>query len=56
MEKKIFAEHKKHQGVSEIDAKVMYTKIARALETYGVTFFLVKVTFLNHFLSFWRKF
>lgn len=44
IEKKIFGEHKKHQGLSELDAKVIYTKNARALKTYGVTFFLVKVT------------
>ncbi|KAJ8686379.1 hypothetical protein QAD02_022173, partial [Eretmocerus hayati] len=42
IEKKIFAEHKKHAGLSELDAKVLYTKIARSLSTYGVTFFLVK--------------
>ncbi|XP_017774741.1 PREDICTED: talin-2 isoform X2 [Nicrophorus vespilloides] len=42
IEKKIFQEHKRHQSLSELDAKVMYTKIARALTTYGVTFFLVK--------------
>ncbi|XP_076659922.1 talin_middle and talin-RS domain-containing protein rhea isoform X2 [Halictus rubicundus] len=42
IEKKIFAEHKKHGGVSELDAKVLYTKTARSLSTYGVTFFLVK--------------
>ncbi|XP_048515080.1 talin-1 isoform X2 [Athalia rosae] len=42
IEKKIFAEHKKHAGLSELDAKVLYTKTARSLNTYGVTFFLVK--------------
>ncbi|EEB19421.1 Talin-2, putative [Pediculus humanus corporis] len=42
IEKKIFSEHKKHQGLSELDAKVLYTKTARALKTYGVAFFLVK--------------
>ncbi|XP_033328616.2 talin_middle and talin-RS domain-containing protein rhea isoform X1 [Megalopta genalis] len=42
IEKKIFAEHKKHAAVSELDAKVLYTKTARSLSTYGVTFFLVK--------------
>ncbi|XP_066588503.1 talin-1 isoform X2 [Prorops nasuta] len=42
IEKKIFAEHKKHIGLSELDAKVLYTKTARSLRTYGVTFFLVK--------------
>ncbi|XP_030385593.1 talin-2 isoform X4 [Scaptodrosophila lebanonensis] len=42
IEKKVFAEHKKHVDLSEIDAKVLYTKTARELPTYGVTFFLVK--------------
>ncbi|KAL3286614.1 hypothetical protein HHI36_001113 [Cryptolaemus montrouzieri] len=42
IEKKIFAEHRKHQGLDELEAKVLYTKNARALKTYGVTFFLVK--------------
>ncbi|XP_043467434.1 talin-1 isoform X2 [Leptopilina heterotoma] len=42
IEKKIYAEHKKHVGLSELDAKVLYTKNARSLSTYGVTFFLVK--------------
>ncbi|CAH1732138.1 talin-1-like isoform X1 [Aphis gossypii] len=42
IEKKIFSEHKNHIGLSELDAKVLYTKTARSLPTYGVTFFLVK--------------
>lgn len=42
IEKKIFSEHKKCQGLSELEAKVKYTKNARSLTTYGVTFFLVK--------------
>lgn len=42
IEKKLFAEHRRHVGISEIDAKVLYTKTARELPTYGVTFFLVK--------------
>ncbi|KAK0087903.1 hypothetical protein PV325_013782 [Microctonus aethiopoides] len=42
IEKKVFAEHKKHIGLSELDSKVLYTKTARSLSTYGVTFFLVK--------------
>lgn len=29
-------------GFSELDAKAVYTKTARSLDTYGVTFFLVK--------------
>ncbi|XP_055913869.1 talin-2 [Eupeodes corollae] len=42
IEKKVFAEHRKHINITEIDAKVLYTKTARELPTYGVTFFLVK--------------
>ncbi|XP_037872842.1 talin-1 isoform X5 [Bombyx mori] len=42
IEKKVFREHKKHVGLSELDAKVLYTKTARDLKTYGVAFFLVK--------------
>ncbi|CAH0550425.1 unnamed protein product [Brassicogethes aeneus] len=42
IEKKIFAEHKKQMGLDELEAKVKYTKNARFLNTYGVTFFLVK--------------
>jgi len=45
IEKKIFSEHKNHVGLSELDAKVLYTKTARSLPTYGVTFFLVKVCY-----------
>ncbi|CAD7082909.1 unnamed protein product [Hermetia illucens] len=42
IEKKLFAEHRRHFDLSEIDAKVLYTKTARELPTYGVAFFLVK--------------
>ncbi|XP_044314006.1 talin-2 isoform X2 [Drosophila rhopaloa] len=42
IEKKVFAEHRRHSELSEINAKVLYTKTARELPTYGVTFFLVK--------------
>lgn len=42
IEKKIFQEHSNHVGISELEAKVLYTKTARSLPTYGVTFFLVK--------------
>ncbi|ESO89699.1 hypothetical protein LOTGIDRAFT_218488 [Lottia gigantea] len=41
-EKKIFQEHKKHVGLTEIEAKVKYTHQCRSLKTYGITFFLVK--------------
>lgn len=43
IEKKVLKEYKKHQGLSEVDAKHLYTKTGRELPTYGVTFFLVKV-------------
>jgi len=32
-----------------LDAKVLYTKTARSLPTYGVTFFLVKVCYNLYF-------
>ncbi|XP_040927043.1 talin-2 isoform X2 [Betta splendens] len=41
-EKKIFQEHKNCGEMSEIEAKVKYVKLARSLQTYGVSFFLVK--------------
>ena len=37
-----FQEHAKCAGLTEIDAKVKYTQLARSLKTYGITFFLVK--------------
>lgn len=30
--------------MTEIEAKVKYVKLARSLRTYGVSFFLVKVS------------
>lgn len=42
IEKKIFNEHKKYFGLTELEAKDLYTRTVRALPTYGVTFFLVK--------------
>ena len=36
-------EHKKYNGLAEIEAKVKYTHLCRSLKTYGITFFLVKV-------------
>ncbi|CAL4149306.1 unnamed protein product, partial [Meganyctiphanes norvegica] len=42
IEEKIWAEHKKNGGKGELDAKEEYVTLARALKTYGVTFFLVK--------------
>ncbi|KAI8493573.1 Talin-1 [Branchiostoma belcheri] len=42
IEKKIWLEHRKLAGLTELDAKVRYTQQCRSLKTYGVTFFLVK--------------
>ncbi|KAL7754362.1 hypothetical protein RI367_000343 [Sorochytrium milnesiophthora] len=42
LEKKIYAEHRKLQGMTEINAKYRYVQLCRSLKTYGVTFFLVK--------------
>ncbi|XP_063370070.1 talin-1-like [Cydia amplana] len=42
MEKKVIKEHKKYFGLTQLEAKHLYTKTARDLPTYGVTFFLVK--------------
>lgn len=42
IERKIFNEHKKYYGLSELEAKAKYVGEARSLPTYGVTFFLVK--------------
>lgn len=44
IEKAIYKEHKTLVGsnLSEVDAKVKYTQLARSLKTYGITFFLVK--------------
>ena len=44
IEKKVFTEHKNIQGTPEIDAKSKYVKLARSLPTFGVHFFLVKVS------------
>lgn len=52
VEKKVFKEHKKHIEVSELEAKVLYTKTARDLRTYGVAFFLVKVCAVTFFLNY----
>lgn len=42
MDKKIFHEHKKLQGLSDLNAKFRYVQLSRSLKTYGITFFLVK--------------
>lgn len=36
-------DHKNCGEMTEIEAKVKYVKLARSLQTYGVSFFLVKV-------------
>uniref|UniRef100_A0A8C5GHJ6 Talin-2-like n=1 Tax=Gouania willdenowi TaxID=441366 RepID=A0A8C5GHJ6_GOUWI len=41
-EKKIFQDHKNCGEMIEIEGKVKYVKLARSLQTYGVSFFLVK--------------
>ena len=43
-EKKIFQQHAELYGLSEVEAKVKYCQFCRSLKTYGITFFLVKVS------------
>lgn len=40
----LLQEHKNCGEMNEIEAKVKYVKLARSLRTYGVSFFLVKVS------------
>ena len=42
LETKIFQEHRKLQGMTELNAKFRYVQLCRSLKTYGVTFFLIK--------------
>ncbi|CAH2060389.1 unnamed protein product, partial [Iphiclides podalirius] len=42
VERKVLKEFSRHHGLSPLEAKHLYTKTARELPTYGVTFFLVK--------------
>ncbi|EDQ91245.1 uncharacterized protein MONBRDRAFT_23461, partial [Monosiga brevicollis MX1] len=42
IEKKIYAEHKKQQGVQELAVKYKYITMCRSLNTYGISFFKVK--------------
>ena len=44
IEKNIFADHRKLHNLSELNAKFRYIQLCRSLRTYGVTFFLVKVS------------
>ena len=46
LEKKVFQEHRKLQGLNELNAKFRYVQLCRSLKTYGITFFVVKV--INH--------
>ena len=43
IEKSIFNEYRKLYNLSEINAKLRYIQFCQSLQTYGVTFFLVKV-------------
>jgi hypothetical protein len=38
-------------GVSEVESKAKYTHLARSLKTYGITFFLVKVSQVLDFIT-----
>jgi talin len=42
VEKKIYSEHRKLQGMTELNAKYRYVQLCRSLKTYGVTFFQVR--------------
>nr|KAJ3421186.1 Talin-1 [Polyrhizophydium stewartii] len=42
VEKKMFGEHSKLQGMTELNAKFRYVQMCRSLKTYGTTFFVVK--------------
>ena len=42
LDKKIFSEHRKLNGLTELNAKYRYVQLCRSLKTYGVTFFEVK--------------
>ena len=41
VEKKTYIEHRKLQGLSDLNAKFRYVQLSRSLKTYGITFFLV---------------
>lgn len=40
-EKRMYSEHKKLQGMKDLNAKFRYVQLCRSLKTYGVTFYLV---------------
>ncbi|KAJ3049223.1 Talin-1 [Rhizophlyctis rosea] len=41
VEKRIYMEHSKLQGLTELNGKFRYVQLSRSLKTYGITFFLV---------------
>ena len=43
VERRVFSEHAKFTGLSQLNANFRYIQVVRSLKTYGVTFFLVKV-------------
>ena len=43
IEKSIYDEHQKLYNLREFDAKLRYIQLCQSLNTYGTTFFLVKV-------------
>ncbi|KAJ3281672.1 Talin-1 [Borealophlyctis nickersoniae] len=42
VEKRIYVDHGKLQGLTELNAKFRYVQLSRSLKTYGITFFSVK--------------
>ena len=44
MKRELMEEYEKKKGLSEIDAIFEYVKMARGLDTYGIHFFLVRVS------------
>ncbi|KAK6099239.1 hypothetical protein MT418_000678 [Batrachochytrium dendrobatidis] len=42
IEKRMYNEHSKLHGMSELNAKFRYVQMCRSLKTYGTTFFVVK--------------
>lgn len=47
VEKKIFQQHASLNGLTDIEARVKYCHFCRSLKTYGITFFLVKVSSID---------
>ncbi|RKO99778.1 hypothetical protein CXG81DRAFT_4250, partial [Caulochytrium protostelioides] len=42
VEKRMYIQHAKLQGLSELNGKFRYAQLSRSLKTYGITFYLVK--------------